>query len=304
MTSASNPKSNSSFVTNVDIHLAEKLKADLIEMGFELNQMPYTIFSAKKKGVSCTLYQSGKMMVQGSEMKEFIEFYLEPQILKNVSYTQAEHLLDLTARIGVDESGKGDFFGPLCVAGFYAEGNEIKELHSLGVKDSKDLSDASILKLAKKLREKFQYHVIVLTPKRYNELYQSFNNLNSLLAWGHSTIIETMINKTGCKNVIIDQFAKEGVVLSALKRKKINIPLIQKHRAEEDLVVAAASILARAAFLENLEILSNKIETKLPKGGAKITIEIGKKLLISHGTEVFSEIAKTHFKNFQDIIHN
>lgn len=304
MTDSSKANTPSCFVTQIDLQLQDKMKTELIEMGFLLSTPPYTLFSAKKKGVSCTLYQSGKLTVQGSESKEFIEFYLEPSILKSFDFSNPNASLDLTARIGVDESGKGDFFGPLCIAGFFAEGEEVKQLSKIGVKDSKNLSDSLILKIAKNLRANFQYHVIVITPKRYNEMYQSFNNLNNLLAWGHATIIETMIHKTGCKNVIIDQFAKEGVVISALKRKKIETPLIQRHRAEEDLVVAAASILARAAFLENLDLLSNQIGTTLPKGGARATIEVGKKLLTEKGIEIFSHIAKIHFKNYQDIIHN
>ena len=304
MTQSSSNKLPSCFVTKITIQLAAQMKTDLEEMGFIITQPSYTCFSAKKKGVSCTLYTSGKLTVQGSVMKEFLEFYLEPNVIKNLSYSNPSISIDLTARIGVDESGKGDFFGPLCVAGFFAEGNEIKKLWQIGVKDSKELNDLSIVKIAKKLRETFQYHVIVVSPKRYNEMYESFKNLNNLLAWGHASIIEIMTKKTGCKNVIIDQFAKEGVVLSALRRKKIDIPLIQKHKAEEDLVVAAASILARAAFLEHMDLLSSQAGTKLPKGGGKVTIETGKKLLELKGQEFLSLIAKTHFKNYQEIIHN
>lgn len=297
------PKPDSKcFVAKIEIAIADKFRQDLHEMGFEISTPPHTLFSAKKTGVSCTLYQSGKVMVQGKNMKDFIEFYLEPNILKKLSFSHPESLHDQTARIGVDESGKGDFYGPLCIAGVYAQGKEIEKLHQMGVKDSKEISDSTILMLAKKIRENFQYHIIAIFPQKYNELYDSFKNLNSLLAWGHASIIEIMVKKTACKQVTIDQFAKEHVVLNALKRKNIDIPIFQRHRAEEDIVVAAASILARAAFVEGLKKLSEEIGFDLPKGGARITVEVGKKIKNSIEPSPFKQIAKLHFKNYQEIM--
>jgi ribonuclease HIII len=303
MMPSSNELSGKCFVCQLETSLASKIQNDLVEMQFQVSKPPYTFFSAKKKGVCVIFYQSGKMTVQGQGMREFIEFYLEPNLLKNFSFTNPHLHFDKTPRIGVDESGKGDFFGPLCIAGFFAESKEFDDLLKIGVKDSKTLNDSTIEKIAKKLKEHFQYHVIVISPKRYNEMYQSFQNLNRLLAWGHAHIIEVMTKKTGCKNVIIDQFAHEGVVLSALKKKNITLPIIQKHKAEEDIIVAAASILARNAFVENLDFLSQKLNVKLPKGGGKNTVEMGKTLILNHGLEILDEIAKIHFKNYQDIIH-
>lgn len=290
------------FVTQIDISLHPKLRADLEDQDFEFTSPPYTLFLAKKKGLSCTLFESGKLVIQGKDMDAFIEFYLEPQILHSFEYSNPQINADLTPRIGIDEAGKGDFFGPLCIAGLFASADEIPKLIEMGVKDSKTLSDKTILKLAKSIKASFQHQIVAIFPKRYNELYQGFKNLNSLLAWGHATTIEALITKTGCTNVIVDQFANEYVVLSALKKKNIHIPLIQKHRAEEDVVVAGASILARAAFVEGLEALSKNIGVQLPKGGASQTINVGKSLLLSHGQEIFSQIAKLHFKNYNEIV--
>lgn len=292
------------FVTQIDKKLADQLKLDLQELGFELSYPPYTLFSAKKKGVSCTFYESGKFTCQGKEMQEFIEFYLEPNILKNFEWTHRSDSLEIdpTPRIGVDESGKGDFFGPLCIAGVFCEGDTLKKLMQIGVKDSKKLADPTILKLAKEIRTCCEHHIVTISPKRYNELYENFRNLNRLLAWGHATIIEAMIAKTKCHRVIVDQFGHESLVLSALKRKNIEIPLLQKHRAEEDIVVAAASILARSAFVEGLHSLSKELNMPLPKGGGPQTIVVGRQLLTTFGPEIFRSISKLHFKNYQEII--
>lgn len=299
----SDPKPNH-FVTEIDIKLADKLIHDLKNQGFEISKPAYTLFSAKKKGVSCTLYESGKLMVQGKEMAQFLEFYLEPQILGTFQFTYQELDLDLTARIGIDESGKGDFFGPLCVAGVYAEGQAIVGLKKLGVKDSKNLSDGAIIKIGNKIKAEYVHHIVKINPAKYNELYAEFKNLNHLLAWGHATTIEHLVARTQCQNVIIDQFADERVVLRALKRKKMDIQLTQRHRAEEDLVVAAASILARQTFLEALSHLSEKYKIAFPKGASVLTVKAGKKLVEEYGGEILEQTAKMHFKTLDVILGN
>lgn len=298
-TPASKPKT---FVTKVNVNLASKLINDLKAQGFEISKPQYTVFSAKKKGLSCTLYESGKLMVQGKETPQFMEFYLEPEILGTFEYSYADMKLDKSGRIGIDEAGKGDFFGPLCVAGVYAEGDTISELKAAGVKDSKNMTEKSILKLAKEIRKRCDVTIIRMNPLKYNELYGKFKNLNRLLAWGHSTAIENLVAKTGCKNVIIDQFAAENVVIDALKRKKLEVNLTQRHRGEEDLVVAAASIIAREAFVTELDKLGRQWELTLPKGASRMVVQAGVNFLRRYGKEKLSEVAKSHFKTFQDVI--
>lgn len=293
------------FVTQIDLKIAHKLQYDLIEQGFEISIPPYTVFSAKKKGISCTLYQSGKLMVQGKEMQPFIEFYLEPEILKNFDYTYQDMTDEASIpHIGIDESGKGDFFGPLCVGGVYADGSAQKRLKAMGVKDSKTLTEAQILKLAKLIRSEFDHHVVKINPKKYNELYDQFKNLNRLLAWGHATTIEQLVLKTNCRDVTIDQFADEHVVITALKRKKLDINLTQRHRGEEDLVVAAASILAREAFVYGLKNLGEQFGLILPKGASKQTILAGQKIYDKYGKEGLEQAGKLHFKTSQVVMGN
>lgn len=291
------------FTATISLSLAEKLKADLTAQGFVLDQPPYTVFSAKKKGVSCTLYTSGKLTVQGKEKDDFLEFYLEPEILQQFSYSHSAALLDKTPRIGMDEAGKGDFFGPLCVAALFADGPKIEELHRLGVKDSKSFSDSAIQKLAGKIRSACPYTVIRLFPLKYNELYAKFKNLNRLLAWAHTAALADLSQKTGCKTAILDQFAHPTVVQKMLSQKKLEIGLTQRVRGEEDLVVAAASILARAAFLDGMEQLSKEVEITLPKGASSAVIAAAKNCIAKWGPEVLQKVAKTHFKTAQHLAH-
>jgi ribonuclease HIII len=298
----------STFVATLDLKLAPKLKRDLEAQGFAFSQPPYTLFAAKKAGISCALYQSGKLTVQGKEMGAFIEFYLEPELLGSFEYTQALAKVPgvaevpAMARIGIDESGKGDFFGPLCIAGVYAPGEQLPELKAWGVCDSKNLEDKKALQLAGVIKKNCAHCIVRINPAKYNELYEKFKNLNSLLAWGHATAIEQLVEQTKCRNVIVDQFAAEHVVLTALKRKQLDVTLTQRHRAEEDLVVAAASILARAAFLEGLEMLSKEFALKLPKGASRTTIQAGRTLVAQHGRDALGKAAKLHFKTTQAVL--
>lgn len=294
--------SPNSYVTTLNLQWADKLLQELKEREFEITTPPHTRFSAKKKGLTCTLYESGKLVVQGKECAEFVEFYLEPEILKTFTFSHPLAQIDLTPRIGIDESGKGDFFGPLCIAGVYVKNEQFAALQALGVKDSKSLTDTTIQKMAKEIKKQCLYHIVRINPLKYNQIYNDFKNLNRLLAWGHATTIEQLVEKSGCQQVIIDQFADEWVVEQALKRKKLVVNLTQRHRAEEDLAVAAASILARHAFLDGLERLSEEVGIPLPKGASQAVQTAGKAVLKKWGEEKLKEICKEHFKTLDAIL--
>lgn len=291
----------SCFSTKIDLSLQEKLKKDLLDQGFEILKPPYTLFSAKKKGISCTLYESGKLTVQGKEMQSFIEFYLEPEILKNFSFSHRDALIDKTARIGMDEAGKGDFFGPLCVAAIFADEQGIDQLIQLKVKDSKTLNDETILEIAKKIRAQFSYSTVLLFPKTYNNLYSKFHNLNRLLAWAHTTALSEQMERTKCPKAILDQFAYPEVMEKMLEQKKVKVDLTQRTKGEEDIVVAAASILARAAFVEGMEKLSQTWNFTLPKGAGAKVIDAARRFAHQFGKEKLEEVAKTHFKTMESL---
>lgn len=295
-------KNSNTFSSQIDPSLARKLKNDLKDQGFSFTKPPYSIFSAQKRGVVCTLYTSGKLIVQGKDKDEFIEFYLEPEILKTFEYTHPEAHVDMMPRIGVDEAGKGDFFGPLCVGAIYADEEGIKKLISMGVADSKRFSDSTIIKIAREIKKSFSYSVVSIFPEKYNELYSKFRNLNHLLGWAHASAIFNLFQKTSCKNVIIDQFADKRVVESAVYRKKIKIDLKQRHKGESDIVVAAASIIARAYFIAGLEKLEKILGMKLPKGASQKVIDQGVKIAAKYGKEQLKKYAKLHFKTYRDIL--
>ena len=288
------------FVTTIDKTMISPLKEGLIQRGFEFSTPPHTHFQARKPGATCTLYQSLKLTVQGKNMRELLEFFLEPDILHSTEYTyRKEHAmesLDRRARIGVDEAGKGDYFGPLCVAGVMADEQSLPKLVEIGVRDSKTLSDEQIRKMADQIRKAVPYHILVLRPKKYNELYASFQNLNSLLAWGHATVIEELSLQTGAKLAIIDKFAGEHVVERAVQKKQLHIKLEQRVRGEADVVVAAASILARWAFVKFLEETGKKFHVHLPKGAAAHVVAAAQKIVREQGPEILGEVAKLHFK--------
>jgi ribonuclease HIII len=297
-------KTPSCFSATVDLKLASKLKEDLTEQGFTFTKPPYTIFAAKnvEKAISCSLYESGKITVQGKGMGPFLEFYLEPEILQTFSFSHPQVGLDLTPRIGLDESGKGDFFGPLCIAGLYADADGIKQLVDWGIKDSKKLNDVQIVKMAKKIRAAYSYTVIRFYPTKYNELYDKFKNLNRLMAWTHTAALSELAEKTGCKEAILDQFADKSLVDNQMKQKKLDVHLLQKVRGEEDVVVAGASILARAAFVEGMEKLGEEFGLIIPKGASGAVKEAARKLIAKFGPDVLPKVAKIHFKTAKEVL--
>ena len=292
---------SANFVTQIDQSKTAKLKAGLVDRGFEIAKPPHALFSGKKKGISITCYESLKLVVQGKDKDDFITFYLEPEILGTLEYSYPDQNTDKTPHIGIDEAGKGDFFGPLCVAGLYASEKDIDQLTKMGVKDSKQMNDTVIRKLASRIKPKFHHEIISIFPNKYNELYEKFRNLNRLLAWGHATAIESLHLKTKCKDVLIDQFAAEHVVEKALSSKKLDLNLTQKHKGESDIVVAAASILARDSFLGGMEKLEKHFDMEFPKGASARVKIAGRKFIRTYTRDQLNEVAKLHFKTTQEL---
>ena len=198
--------------------------------------------------------------------------------------------------IGSDEAGKGDYFGPLVIAGTLVDDMIAKSLEELGVKDSKRLSDNSVKELAAKISKTCLCSVVTIGPKRYNELYSEIGNLNRLLAWGHSRAIENILNKEECDYALADQFGDEKLIINALMEKGRKIKVKQRVKAESDMGVAAASILARAEFLRQLAMLSAKYGMDFPKGASLAIIEAGKDFIKRYGSGRLNEVAKIHFK--------
>ena len=211
---------------------------------------------------------------------------------------------DPVGTIGIDESGKGDYFGPLVIAGAYVTPDQEEGLRTVGVRDSKALADKKAITLAGRIRTLCPTTLVVIGPERYNGLYASFKNLNKLLAWGHARAIENLLEQVGCERVIADQFGAERFLNNALMEKGRSITLIQKHRAEQEIAVAAASIVARAEFLRRLGDLGQRYHLPLPKGASAQVITAGKAFVKQHSSDALSQVAKLHFRTTEKILIN
>jgi ribonuclease HIII len=215
---------------------------------------------------------------------------------------QAELFSPEKGHIGTDESGKGDYYGPLVVAGVFLKDEQHEVLRELGVRDSKKISDNRVRELADLIKKGYLYSVVVIGPEKYNLLYERLRNLNRILAWGHSRAIENILENVHCTQAITDQFGDKVFVLNALMKKGEQIDLIQKPKAEEDIAVAAASVLARAEFLKRLYFLSQEAGVDLPKGSSPLAEEAGLKLVKLHGIQALDKYAKKHFKLTERIL--
>ena len=205
-------------------------------------------------------------------------------------------------RIGIDESGKGDYFGPLVIAAVFVDATTQGELRLMQVRDSKKISDGRILEMAPDIKIICPHSVIAIGPPKYNELYAKIRNLNRLLAWGHAKALETLLERVTCERAISDQFGNERLILNVLQEKGRKIVLEQRTKAESDFAVAAASILARAEFLLRLKRLSSEVGTTLPKG-ASPAVELAAKMIIKkHGQERLGSVAKLHFKTTNAVL--
>src|SRR5574338_916922 len=206
-------------------------------------------------------------------------------------------------RIGIDESGKGDYFGPLVIAAVFVDATTQGELALMEVRDSKKISDGRILEMARDIKTICPHSVIAIGPQKYNELYAKIKNLNRLLAWGHAKALENLLERgVTCERAISDQFGDERLILNALQEKGRKIVLEQRPKAESDLAVAAASILARAEFLLRLKRLSEEIGTTLPKGASPAVELAGKMIVKKHGRERLESVAKLHFKTTKAVL--
>ncbi|HTX20845.1 MAG TPA: ribonuclease HIII [Candidatus Aquilonibacter sp.] len=286
---------------------ASALEAALRARNWKPREVPYARFAFESDKTNIVFYESGKLVVQGKGTQEFIEFLLEPEILKQarLGYETVLNPDLLLPRIGVDESGKGDFFGPLCIAGVYVNEAVIKYWEDAGIKDSKNISsDNKIKDLADLILHtpKCIAKVVPIGNPKYNELYQRNRSINRVLAWGHARAIESLMMRKSEMNplpvrAISDQFAaSKHVVARALMPLGREIELVQRHKAEEDIAVAAASILARNEFVERLEKLEKQFEMKLPKGAGPLVDAAAKEFIAKHGVENLPNVAKMHFR--------
>jgi ribonuclease HIII len=269
--------------------------------------VPHARIAGQRPKVNVVYYESGKLVVQGKETQEFVEFVLEPHILKQarLGYEAVLNSELLLPRLGIDESGKGDFFGPLCIAGVYVNARVIEAWKDAGIRDSKNISsDKRIAELAELIRETpgCVCDVVVIGNPAYNRLYQTMRSVNAMLAWGHARVIENLMKLRHRMDpppvrAISDQFAQDKeTVERALMDLGREIELVQRHKAESDAAVAAASILARHAFVTRLGALGREHGLEFPKGASARVDQVAKAFVEQRGADGLAQVAKLHFR--------
>jgi ribonuclease HIII len=289
---------------------AAKLRDILTERGWKFEPKEYTLFAARKDKVTVAVYEKGpKVLVQGKGLGEFVTFVLEPEVLgvAELGYEEVNNPQMFAPHFGIDESGKGDFFGPLVIAGVYTDREITHSLMAAGVQDSKAItSDARIRALAEVIRDTpgIAWEVVSMGPERYNGLYPKFKSLNRLLAWGHSRVIESLLEqRPNCPRALSDQFAEEQVLQKALgpRAKESHMVLEQRTKGESDVAVAAASILARERFINWMREASQKLGITLPRGATSVKA-VAAEVLKARGNDFLGKVAKLHFRTAFEVL--
>jgi len=282
---------------------------EILETGnYRPMRVEHTIIAVKADGCNVSLYKSGKCLVQGRGASDFVTFVLEPLVLQSaeLGYEDILHPEATQPHMGIDESGKGDFFGPIVVASVYIDPALAESMRELDVKDSKRItSDKKTLDLGRELRKRLgqRFSIVKIGPKAYNGLYAKMRNVNRLLSWAHARAIENLLDVIpDCPRAISDKFGNEEQLKKALMNKGRQIELEQKTHAESDLAVAAASILARESFLYSLKDMHKKYGMELPKGASAGVREWAVELVKKNGPEILIETAKCHFKTTDEVL--
>jgi ribonuclease HIII len=209
--------------------------------------------------------------------------------------------LATTPHIGTDEAGKGDYFGPLVVAAVFADEVALARLPEVGIRDSKRVTDSALPRREEMVKQICPGHeVVLISPARYNELYAKIGNLNRLLAWAHARAMESLLSRVQAEVAVADKFGDEAYLEQSLMARGRKLRLIQEIRAEADPAVAAASILARAAFLRALNGLSARVGVKLPKGATHV-LPAAREVFAKGGTRLLGEVAKVHFRTTKQV---
>jgi ribonuclease HIII len=272
-------------------------------------EVPHTQIAVDTGTCRVNLYTSGKCLVQGKGAEEWITFTLEPEVLgeARLGYDAVHDPESVEPHMGIDESGKGDFFGPLVIASVYTDAKTVEFLKELGAKDSKKISsDRVALQMASDIRKKLEgkYAIVAIGPEAYNRMYAKIANVNRLLAWGHARAIENLLEKVpDCPRALSDKFGPTARIERALMEKGKKIKMDQRTKAESDPAVAAASILARAGFLMALRKMEKDfgIET-VPKGCSAKVKQIAKELVANKGPDILLKTCKCHFRTTDEVL--
>lgn len=302
------PKKLSTYTAKLDDGQMERLRSICVGRGWKSFEVAYARFAFKGPDVNVTAYTSGKVVVAGKGTEEFVTMTLEPEVTgqAKLGYDEVLHPDWFEPHAGLDESGKGDFFGPVVAATVIAEKSAIDEWRKAGVQDSKKITELRILQLDKMIRE--TPRVVVRTcycsmPK-YNELMaRPRANLNSLLAWQHATALLQALAEKRVPWGLLDQFTEQPLVQKELVRKGESVfELRMRTKAEEDPVVAAASVVARAEYVRLMRGLSEKFGGPLQKGaGPQVKVQ-ARQIIERFGARALGDFAKLHFRTAYEVV--
>ena len=294
---------SNSYTIKLSPDLAGELQSFLLEHDFEFGEMTNAIWVAKGLDCRCTFYRSGKLLIQGKEAETW------RGLLQSVDRTLEPFAEGLALHptpppqlwAGSDESGKGDYFGPLVVCTARVRRHQIQELSLLGVQDSKSLSDAKMVAMASRLKSMCPHHIVKIGPGRYNMLYPKFGSLNRMMGWAHAKAIVELSKTEALEWVLVDKFGDPGLVDRRVRADGAKVSISHRTKGESDPAVAVASIIARTVYLEALKRLSQRYNVTFSPGAGDKTIEVGRQLVAQHGRSVLNEVAKVHFANTDKI---
>jgi ribonuclease HIII len=287
------------YLTKENFHVSEPVKN---EYSFQIS-----IIEDKEK-ISLQVFfgkKGNKILLQGN--KELMLYKKVSDLIFGEKFISddKQELEPNYPYIGTDESGKGDFFGPLVIAGVYLTPDTGKLLRTIGIRDSKELSDYQIGEIASEIKKdrKIIFDFVHISPEKYNQLYEKMGNLNRLMGWAHARAIENLLNKCDAGEVISDKFGNEKVILDALQTKGRTINLKQVTKAERFTAVAAASVLARESVINWFKFQSRKLNIEIPKGSSVDVENVAKHLFQKHGEDTLTKLVKLHFKTSNKVFN-
>lgn len=300
------PKKKTIYTIKIDEAQMDQVKTWCDKRMWSFYEVEYAHFGFKGDGVNIVGYKSGKLVVQGKKTEDWVTYVLEAEITQTpqLGYDEVHHPEWFEHHAGLDESGKGDLFGPLVTACVIADKSMIDQWREKGIQDSKRVtSDKAILTLEKIIRgtKGVTIKVMSLRMAKYNELYRKFDsNLNNLLAWMHAKCLQAALDVERVPWGMLDQFSKKPLVQEYFKDDEFELRMQTK--AEADPVVAAASIIARAEYVKRINALSQELGYDLLKGASKQVKEQGIKIVEEHGEDALENYAKMHFKTAYEVL--
>ena len=291
---------------NVVIKVDEDTKQKMIEYYKDKvreKTPPYAIFQAEEEDTIITLYNSGKVMFQGTSAD--VDANMWGAVIDNDKQEEKiTKYLDITS-IGSDEVGTGDYFGPIVVTASFVKKEDIPFLKELGVTDSKKLTDEKITKIVPEIIKKIKYKSIILNNEEYNEKYSKENNMNKIKAIMHNKVLYSLLEETGKVDcIIIDEFAKEEryyKYLEGINNIVRNITFITKAE-DKNYAVACSAVISRYIFIKEFNKLSDTYHILLPKGSGSNVDKTGEELVEKYGNDILNKIAKKNFSNTKRIL--